>query len=314
MVEKAQDFQWMEVKIRTNGELAEALAEVLGRFVSGGVVVEAVTWQNPHTLEYEPIGQFDVSGYLTVDADLEDKRQKLEEALWYLSRITPIPEPAYTPIRDQNWMTSWKKHYQPVPIGKTLLVLPAWKEPTPDEQRLLVRINPAMAFGTGTHPSTQLSLLMMEDYLEPGNAVIDVGCGSGILSIVALKMGATRALAVDIDDQALDSTRENAQLNGINPNRLEIGKGSTEEIQTGRFSLNQAPFVLVNILAPIIIRLFKQGLGGLVCPGGMIFLAGILDHQEPDVLTAAQAAGLHLVDHLVIEDWVGLVMKKDVQD
>lgn len=314
MAEDNHKAQWIEVKIRTNGELAEALAEVLGRFVSNGVVVEAVTRQNPHTLEHEPTGQFDVSGYLTVDSGLAERRQKLEEALWYLGRITPIPEPVYSPVQDQNWMASWKKHYKPVPIGKTILVLPAWKEPAPDEQRLLVRINPAMAFGTGTHPSTQLSLLMMEAYLQPGKPVIDVGCGSGILSIVALKMGAPHALAVDIDGQALDSTRENAGLNKIESSQLEIGKGSVEEIQTGRFDLSQAPFVLVNILAPIIIRLFGQGLADLIRPGGMIFLAGILDHQAEDVLAAACAAGLHLVDQLEIEDWVGLVMKKPAPD
>jgi len=308
---QGEKIHWIEVKLKTDdGEIAEALAEVLGRFASNGVVVESETNFNPHTEENEPTGGLIVSGYLAVDEDVEQKVQKLNEAFWHLGRIAPIPQPEYSHVRDENWMAAWKKHYTPVPIGKNILIMPAWKEPGPNEDRITIKINPAMAFGTGTHPSTQLCLKMMERHLKPGENVIDVGCGSGILSIAALKMGAAHALAVDIDSQAITATLENAQLNNITSTQLETGKGSVEEILTGRFTLQEAPLVLVNILAPIIIRLFGLGLADLVRDGGKILLSGLLDHQEKDVLAAASQAGFRPTDRLTDADWVSLAMVK----
>jgi len=305
-----KDIHWVEVKINCGGELAEALAEVLSRFVSNGVVVESTTRFNAHNQEYEPTGDVSVVGYLAVDEQLEGKRQKLEEALWHLGQITPIPEPEYSPIRDTDWMAAWKKNYHPVRIGKNLLILPAWKYPDPGEERLIVRINPAMAFGTGTHPSTQLCLLLMSKHLQPGVHVIDVGCGSGILSLAALKLGADHVLAVDIDSQAVASTGKNAGLNNIDQTSLEIGKGSVEEILTGRFTIQKAPLVLANILAPIITRLFSVGLGDLVMPGGILLLSGILDHQQDDLLRIAEEGGFTCVDQATDADWVSLALVK----
>jgi ribosomal protein L11 methyltransferase len=307
-------IHWIKVQIKCNGELAEALAEVLGRFVSNGIVIESITQFNPRMHENQPTGRVAVSGYLAVDQYLEEKQHHLEEALWHLSQITPIPKPEYTPIQDQDWMAAWKAHYNPIQIGERMLILPAWKEAEVDERRLVIRINPTMAFGTGTHPTTQLSLQLMERHLKPGGDVIDVGCGSGILSIAALKLGAAHTLAVDIDNQAITSTQENAGLNEISPAILETGKGSVEEILTGRFTIQQAPLVLVNILAPIIIRLFDQGLAELVCDEGKILLSGILDHQKDDVIQMAEKAGFSLKEHLTETDWVGLAMiKKDAE-
>lgn len=310
MAELDQEIRWIEVKINCGGELAEALAEVLGRFVSNGVVVESLARFNPHTQEHEPTGDLAVSGYLAVDEQLEEKQHKLEKALWHLGQIIPIPDPQFKPIRNQDWMAAWKKHYTPIPIGENLLIMPAWNEPDAGEKRLIVWINPAMAFGTGTHPTTQLCLQLMARHLEPGSPVIDVGCGSGILSITALKMGAIHALAVDIDSQAIASTLENAGLNAIAPEILETGKGSVEEILTGRFTIQSAPLVLVNILAPIIIRLFGQGLGDLVSEGGTILLSGLLDYQEEDVLLAAEEAGFAPIERLTEVDWVSLALVK----
>jgi len=304
-------IRWIEVKFSSNGELAEALAEVLGRFVSNGVVLEAVTRFNPKTQENEPTGEMMVSGYLAADDQLEGQRHKLEVALWHLGQILPLPEPQYRPVKNEDWMAAWKKHYTPIAIGDRLLVMPAWKDPDPDQTRIVVRINPAMAFGTGTHPTTQLCLRLLERHFSPGQALIDVGCGSGILTIAALKMGATHALAVDVDSQAVASTLENAGLNAIAPETLETGKGSVEEILTGRFSMIEAPLVLVNILAPIIIRLFGQGLAELVSEGGTLLLSGILLDQEPEVIRAAGAAGFSQVDRLADGDWVGLALTKD---
>jgi ribosomal protein L11 methyltransferase len=313
VAEKSAQIHWIEVKIITNGELAEALAEVLGRFVSNGVVVESVTQFNSHTQESEPTGDIAVFGYLAADEDWEIKRQKLTEALWHMRQIADFPEPVYTPIHDQDWMAAWKQHYTPIPVGETLLIIPAWHQPAASEARTVVRINPAMAFGTGTHPTTQLILALLEIHFQPGFPLIDVGCGSGILSIAALKMGATHALAVDVDQQAVQSTLENAALNGIPGEQLETGKGSVEEILTGRFTLQSAPLVLVNILAPIILRLFDDGLANLVEDEGLLLLSGLLDHQETEVVAKAEAAGFTIINRRTDGDWVSLAAKKRPQ-
>lgn len=303
-------MHWLEVKLTCNGEITEALAELLGRFVSNGVVVENVTNFNPYTQENEPTGEMMVFGYLPADKNLEDKKQKFEEGLWHLSQITPIPTPVYTPIKDENWMAAWKQHYNPIPVGDQLLILPAWIQPEIKDNRIPIRINPAMAFGTGSHPTTQLCLKLLEKHIQPGRPVIDVGCGSGILSIAALKLGANHVLGVDVDSQAVLSTVENAGLNEISPLELETGKGSVDEILTSRFTIQQAPLVLVNILGQIIIRLFSQGLAKLVEPGGTLLLSGILDHQEEEILKIANEGGFKRIEKLTQDDWVSLAMKK----
>jgi len=304
---------WVEVKLISDGEIAEALAEVLGRFVSNGIVVETVTTYDTHLHENVPTGEIAVSGYLTVDSQLEDKKRKLEEALWHMSQIAPIPQATYTLVQDENWMAAWKKHYTPISVGENILILPAWHEPEPDNERVIIRINPAMAFGTGTHPTTQLCLKLLERYIKPDQHVFDIGCGSGILSIAALKMGAQHVLAVDVDSAAITSTLENTALNNIDPQLIETGIGSVNEILSGKFEREQAPLVLVNILATVILKLFEQGLGQTVSEGGTLLLSGILDYQEADILNAAQNAGFTRIDRLQQEDWISLAMVKHAE-
>ncbi len=301
------EARWLEVSLVVDGEMAEAVSDVLGRFVTNGVVVESNVRFYDAEDEGTPTGPVRVTGYLPVNDALEDNRGRLEEALWHLGQIQPLPPASYKTIADEDWMVAWKQHYHPIPIGKKLLVLPAWlTNDYPD--RIAVKIDPSMAFGTGTHPTTQLCLELVEVYSHPGETVIDVGCGSGILSIAALKLGASHALAVDIDLQAVRSTRENATVNDtLAP--LEIGQGSVDEILAGKFSLSHSPLVLANILAPVIIRLFDAGLARLIAPGGVIILSGILDTQAEDVIAAAQAKGLQEIDRRQIADWVALVLR-----
>jgi ribosomal protein L11 methyltransferase len=310
VADKAEKVHWLEVKIQSDGELAEALAEVLGRFVSGGVIVESVTRFNTHTHENEPTGEVLVSGYLEVDASLETKKQAIEQAFWHLSQISPIPQPKYTLIKDQDWMAAWKKHYNPISLGETLLVIPAWQEPQDGETRHVIRINPAMAFGTGTHPTTQLCMRLLENHIQPGIDVIDVGCGSGILSIAAIKLGAKHVLAVDVDSESIKSTLENAGFNAISPSSLQIEQGSVKEILTGEFSIHKAPLVLVNILAAIILRLFENGLGNIVEEDGILLLSGILGYQEEEILNAANQAGFVLIEKITEDDWISFAMRK----
>lgn len=298
------EAHWLEVSLTVNGELAEAVAEVLSRFVSGGVVTESGVIYNDAEDEGTEYGPVRVFGYLVVDEHLEENRRQLSEALWHLGMIRPLPEPSFRTIEDEDWMATWKQHYHPIPIGKRLEVLPAWIEKH-DDSRISVHIDPSMAFGTGTHPSTQLCLEMVESYTLPGQPAIDVGCGSGILAIAALRLGASHALAVDIDPASIKSTNENAAANKVQQN-LECALGSVTEILQGKYSLRQAPLVLVNILAPVIVRLYDAGLADLLTPGGTMVLSGILAEQAQDVKTAATQQGLTFTEMRQIEDWVAL--------
>lgn len=300
--------RWLEVSMVVDGELAEAIADVLGRFVSNGVVIESEVKFNDAEDEGTPYGPVKIYGFMAIDDQIEETRQRLLEGLWYLGRIKPLPEPQFRTIEDEDWMASWKQHYKPIPIGKRLLILPIWIQLEMDG-RIPVRIDPSMAFGTGTHPTTQLCLEMIEEYTPAGQSVIDVGCGSGILSIAAIKMGAKHALGVDIDNAAIKSTRENAQANAVE-SAIETGIGSVEEVLQGKFSIQNAPLVLANILAPIIIRLFNMGLADLVSPSGMMILSGILDAQAPAVIEAAEAHGLRFIKQNQQDDWVAIAMQK----
>jgi len=302
------EAKWLEVSLTVDGELAEAVAEVLDRYASGGVVVESNVKYRDAEDEGTPYGPVKVYAFLEADATLEEKRHKLEEALWYLNAIRELPQPVYREIADQNWMSAWKEHYRPIEIGKRLLILPAWIDQK-DLSRVAVKIDPSMAFGTGTHPSTQLCLALVEDYVKPGQQVIDIGCGSGILSIAALKLDASRALAVDIDEESVKSTLEAARYNQVSE-RIEAGKGSVAEILRGDFRVKQAPVVLANILAPILIRLFDAGMAETITPGGVIVLAGILAEQGQSVRDSAELHGLKFVEERHSGDWVALVMQK----
>jgi ribosomal protein L11 methyltransferase len=322
---------WLEVSLTVDGELAEAVAEVLARFAPNGVMTE----QGIQFLDDEdygtPSGPIIVRAYLEIDERIEETRHKLEESLFYLGMIQPLPAPVYKQVADQNWMEAWKQHYKPIPIGQRLIIVPIWLD-SPSPERIPIKIDPGMAFGTGTHPTTQLCLELIEKVCHPewseGSPryavdsslaepirndktfrVIDVGCGSGILSIAALKLGARTALGVDIDIESVKNARENADKNGIGDEFI-IAQGSVTEVLEDKSPFSQASLVVANILAPVIIRLFDAGLADLVEADGVIILSGILLGQAQGVIEAAQAKGLELNERRQMGDWVALAMRR----
>lgn len=316
-------MNWLEVSMTVDGELAESVADVFARFAPNGVMTEQGVKYNDDEDAGTPTGPITVRAYLEVNDQLEVTRQKLEESLFYLGMIQPLPTPVYKQIADQNWMEAWKQHYKPIRIGKRLLILPAWME-SPEPNRVAIKIDPGMAFGTGTHPTTQLCLELMERSFDDGprtmddgklsmvhrpSSVIDVGCGSGILSIAAIKLGAEKVLGVDIDDESVKNSRENAETNEVGE-ELILGVGSLQEISEGKFPFKSAPLVVANILAPVIVRLFDAGLADLIEEGGSIILSGILQEQKKSVLEAAQAKRLKMTEWRQRGDWVALTMSR----
>ncbi|MBI3172801.1 MAG: 50S ribosomal protein L11 methyltransferase [Chloroflexi bacterium] len=303
-------MNWLEVSLTVDGELAESVADVLARYAPNGVMTEqGVRFVNDED-EGTATGPITVRAYLEVNDQLEETRQKLEESLYFLGMIQPVPAPSYKQIADQNWMEAWKQHYKPILIARRLVIVPAWLD-SPQPERIPIKINPGMAFGTGTHPTTQLCLELAEVFADSHelSTAIDVGCGSGILSIAALKLGAEKVLGVDIDVESVRNSRENAEMNGIG-DELILGQGSVTEVLAGQFAFQSAPLVLANILAPIIIRLFGMGLADLVEPGGTIILSGILAEQEQNVIEAGQAHGLTFVERRQMGDWVAFSMQR----
>ncbi|MBK9925675.1 MAG: 50S ribosomal protein L11 methyltransferase [Anaerolineales bacterium] len=308
-------MNWLEVSMTVDGELAESVADVFARFAPNGVMTEQGVKYNDAEDAGTPTGPITVRGYLEVNDQLEETRQQLEESLFYLGMIRPLPAATYKQIADQNWMEAWKQYYKPILIGQRLLILPAWMD-SPAPERVAIKIDPGMAFGTGTHPTTQLCLELMElsfDQSSIGNRkseiVIDVGCGSGILSIAALKLGATKALGVDIDAESITNSRENADTNEVG-DELTLGLGSVQEILDGKFEFKKAPLVVANILAPVIVRLFDAGLADLIEENGSIILSGILFEQEQNVIEAGQAKGLKMNERRQMGDWVALTMSR----
>lgn len=301
---------WLRIALEVDPEMAEAVSEVMARYIPGGVVIESTAIQADTEDEGRAIGPLRVMGYIPNDAQLDQRRAQIEQGLRYLALIQPLPQPSYQPIQEQNWMEAWKQHYKPLAIGERLLIVPAWETDVHTlaiGERIQIRIEPGMAFGTGVHPTTQLCLQLLEHAVRPGMDVIDIGCGSAILAIAAMKLGAARALGVDTDDQALDNARLNAQLNEVG---IEIGHGSVAEVLAGQYKLGIAQLVLANILAPVLVRLLEGGMAQLVAPGGVLILSGVLAEQEPALRAALVAAGLHITAEGRSGDWLAFTARQ----
>jgi ribosomal protein L11 methyltransferase len=294
---------WLEVSFLLPGEQAESVAEILNRYAHQGVVIER-DLQSPNS------NQMKVYAYLLEDDSLEHCKQEIEKAIFYLNKILPVPAPTYRPIRDQDWMAAWRQFYKPVEIGERLIIIPAWYDAqNTDKSRLPIRINPGMAFGTGTHPTTQLSLQLMEKYVPAGDRMIDIGCGSGVLSIAGILLGAVHSIGMDVSGAAILSSQENAALNEVGDD-LEIEKGSVPEILAGTFSYQKAPLVVANILLKVLEELFDQGMGELVEEQGTLLISGILVDQIETIQQKARANGFIPLEQIAQDDWAAIALKK----
>jgi ribosomal protein L11 methyltransferase len=290
---------WLEISVQVDGEAAEAVSEVFNHYGRGGVVIERVLSSGVGA--HDDVDILSVKTY--VPANAPATRRKIEESLWHLGQLYPIPGPTFRVLTAADWSEAWKAHYSVLHIGRRTVIVPQWQTYKPQGDEMVIALDPGMAFGTGTHPTTRLCLAALEQVIDPGMTVLDLGTGSGVLSIAAAKQGAGSVLAVDIDEIAVASAKRNATLNGV---------ADTVRIETGSLDRagEQYDLVLVNILSQVILSLLDQGLGDVIRPGGMVIASGIIDDQEREVRAKFAEKGIEVVDRRAEQDWIALTGRK----
>jgi ribosomal protein L11 methyltransferase len=293
-------MQWIEIALTVAPEHADEAADVLATLGHQGVSISRDDIQPDHWDEGElpEPTSVTVRAYLANDGSAEAARAELDSAL----SVRGYPAARYTLVDDQDWADAWKAFYHTSRVGRRIVVRPAWEEYSPQPDDVVISLDPGMAFGTGTHATTRLCLMSLEDLLIPGDKVLDLGSGSGILAIAAVKLGAAHVLAIDIDPLAADISRENAEVNGV-ADYITAQQGTLETVLHAprRFDL-----LLANILARIIIQMCDEGLGDIVRPGGRAIFSGIILEQVEDVKTALARAGYQVTFVRTEGDWVSI--------
>lgn len=302
---------WIEVSLQVDGESAEAVAEVLERFGHQGVSLEQDgippdTWDED---QVPPPQSLTLRAYFPADDQLEATQAQLETALGHMRLMYPMPTPRYRRVEAADWAEAWKAHYQPLRVGRRLIVRPLWIDLPLAPDDIEIALDPGMAFGTGSHPTTQLCLQALEDLLQPGQSVLDLGSGSGILSIAAGKLGAGQVLALDTDSIAVEATQQNARANDVG-HKVNAQRGSHDCLLSSarRFNL-----VVVNILARIIVEMANQRLGQIVRPGGLAIFSGIIDSQLTEVEDALRQTGLQPYARRQMGDWMLVEAKRPAE-
>lgn len=316
-------MNWLEFSVTTDSETAEAVVQLFNAYGHGGAVVEIPMDCFEHELPAaDPPGTVIVKTYLPEDAGAGDARRRLEEGLWHLAQISPIPEPAIRELAEVEWAEAWKQHYHLLRVGQRTVIVPAWEEYSAAPGEATIRLEPGMAFGTGLHPSTRLCLEALEAHLLPGSAVLDIGTGSGILAIAAAKLGAGSVLALDNDPVAVAVAEENAASNDV-AGRVVVRRGSLPNEAPAGWAVGpfweegplcllddgQYDLVVVNILAPVIMGM-AAALSARLAPSGQLIAAGIIDDQAEAVARALQTHGLLVTARTQEQDWVCLVARR----
>jgi len=291
---------WAVVEIPVPEMAGEAVADALKSAGADGVAEE---WRFPVAAGLPACGgQYHVRAFWK-DAPLSNAAH---DTLATLERLVAAgvleraPAFTVTTMEDQDWLEGWKQYFSPIEISSRLAITPSWEEFTPREGQAAVILDPGMAFGTGTHGTTYTCLRALSDYLRPGMRVCDVGAGSGILAIAAVKLDAASVVATDNDDLAVRVARENAELNGVGE-RIDFRVTSLLDGVDGPFDL-----IIANILAPVIVELIPQ-LSRVLLPGGLFISSGYIVEQEPDIRAALEQACHRVVQRYERENWVTLV-------
>ena len=237
------------------------------------------------------------------------EQKTLVESLISLANTFEIKLPPcqWIEVKDEDWSLSWKKSWEPDPVGKSILILPAWMG-VPEEfsKRKIIRLDPGSAFGTGSHPSTRLCLEALDDMPPSGQTIADIGCGSGILSLTALKLGAMSTFSVDIDSLAISATKINSALNDFSEDLLNVFHGSIEEIEAN-MPKKKIDLVLCNILAPVI-RSLGPDLEKIIAPEGKVILSGLLVEQLEELQEFFSSLRWKVLEIKTKDQWALMVL------
>ncbi|MFV1948445.1 MAG: 50S ribosomal protein L11 methyltransferase [Anaerolineales bacterium] len=310
MANKNQEKQWLEFSLIVEQDQVEKVINQLTGIMPSGLVTERIyDGVFPHELDLVMV-PVRIYGYLPINDQIDNLRASIISALLELSSEMSLPAPVFKPLKNRSWATAWQERYVPIPLGLRLIIVPTWLE-NPQPERLEINMDPGMAFGSGTHPTTQLSLILLESLLAevPVQKMIDIGSGSGILSIAGCKLGVNRVLGVDNDPEAVRVSVANADQNQV-INQVDFQLGSVEEILNGKYGLTQAPLVTANIIAPVLSKLFDKGLADVISPGGTLLLSGILKEQLPGMLDLLKNKLLIVRKQIQEENWIALRVEK----
>jgi ribosomal protein L11 methyltransferase len=303
------DRVWYQLSVDVDSEAVEAVTELFGRYgFNEGVAIEEpyVQDQDGDNMGIDTAKPFTVHTYVPEEDFRPEIIEEMRQALYFLGQLRGVSDVRVSSLQEQDWANAWKEHFQVHRIGDRVVIRPPWREYEPKDDDVVIVLDPGMAFGTGLHPSTRLSMLGTEEVVKPGDTVLDVGTGSGILAIAAVKLGAVKADTVDVETVAVKATAENAGANGLG-DRIKVQLGSVGEGEP--FWGEQYDVVLANIIARVLIEL-SEVIVAHTKPGGKIVLAGIIETREQDVIDAFTAAGATVTNRRFAEDWVSLVLTR----
>jgi ribosomal protein L11 methyltransferase len=288
---------------------ADLVAGVFFEFDLQGVVIEDPGLEPPADDWAEDAvarpARHSVAGYLPLDDRLEGRRARLEQALAQTAdRIGMVWRAAYREMDEQDWAESWKAFFWPQRIGRHIVVKPSWRGFAPEPGDIVLDLDPGMAFGTGTHPTTSLCIELIEEHLAPGDSFLDIGTGSGILMLAAAKLGAARVCGGDRDELAVRIAADNLRRNAIPPERVCLATGALTQAFRGRFDV-----VAANILTQVVLELVED-VPRVLTDGGLFLCSGIIEENRSLVLARLMSSGFEMVDVRDREGWVAIAARR----
>lgn len=306
-------MKWKEINVLTEGQCVEAVAGIFHRMGSGGVVIEdpqaarkyvnkepfVSTSVSPDFLEHEFVL---VKAYFNEDEEVIDQLNSCLEKV--RNNFNTDCRVFIDEVKDEDWEESWKKYYHTFKVGSRLVIKPSWEEYQPVDDEVVIELDPGMAFGTGIHASTRFCLKFIDKYIKGGEKVVDAGCGSGILSIAAAKLGADSVFAMDIDGLAVRISRENIALNGLT-DKIEAEEGDILE----ELCQKKPDIIIANITAEVVNCLIPQA-AKVLPSGGYFWGSGIVDSRWPGVQKKLEEYGFVIDEVLTDVDWIGVAARK----
>ena len=309
-------MQWIEVKVvfdqpgqdPVDKDLAvDLISDIFYDFGLQGVVVEDPAIDPEEDWSEDAIGRavcHAVTAYLPEDSQSETRCRILEKKLSQLKvRSGLTSRTSYKKLDDEDWAHAWKAYFWPRKISRHLVVKPTWREYSPESDEIVIELDPGMAFGTGTHPTTVLCAAMIETYLKKGDCFLDVGTGSGILMIAAAKLGAARVCGIDKDETAVKVAAANLNLNTIQPQRFQVKTANLVD-ETGE----TYDMIAANILTHVILDLIVD-IGRVLNPGGIFICSGIIAKNQSQVAEALQNIGFEIIEIVSQEEWVAIASR-----